>query len=230
MCFAYSTNFNKTTLTSQLKLQDLPDFKQEPAVKAFNQPQVPVIFGQNQLRVEIMRWGLVPHWVGSAIQAKEMVQNTYNARSETLDSKPSFKDAYINARCVIPAAGFFEWKHINSKRYPYYIYPAAQDIFYFAGLYSIYAGTATFTIITTNANSLMKEIHNAKQRQPAILTLNQVQHWLSCNMGKDQLPIIDSEAMKAHLVSPEISTASSFYSSASQEPFIYPELSQLNLF
>ena len=78
-----------------------------------------------------LRWGLVPAW------AKELSIGTrmINARSETVDSKPAFRDAFQQRRCLVVADGFFEWKKVGRKKYPFYITRVDERPFCMAGLW-----------------------------------------------------------------------------------------------
>ena len=138
----------------------------------------PVIVAHEQ-RVEavMMQWGLVPHW---ARDIKSM-HRPINARAENLADKPMFSDLLRTKRCLVPASGFFEWKEEWGRRIPFYIHKINDPVFAFAGLYDIWhnpAGTtlATYTIITTPANSIVAPIHH---RMPAILRQEDEIRWVS---------------------------------------------------
>ena len=132
---------------------------------------------------------------------------TLNARIETLNEKKSFKDIVQN-RCLIIADGFYEWQWRNnsgSKKEKYLITLPNEELFAFAGLYTQWTNfdntkLNSYTIITTQANKLMSEIHNTKQRMPVILKKEDEKHWLqgedynafkfpySCNLVATALP------------------------------------------
>ena len=69
-----------------------------------------------------MRWGLVPWWWKK--KTKE-TPATFNARAETVTSKPMFRDAFKRKRCLIPASGYYEWQATPTGKQPYYY--AARD-------------------------------------------------------------------------------------------------------
>ena len=100
---------------------------------------------------------------------------TFNARSESIDKKPSFSSSFRSKRCIIPVKGFFEWQHVGNEKIPWYIYHSENEILSIAGLYDEWIENntgevfSTFSIITTDANDLMAEIHNSAKRMPAIL-------------------------------------------------------------
>jgi putative SOS response-associated peptidase YedK len=106
-----------------------------------------------------------------------------NARIETIESLPSFKDTISN-RCLIPASRFYDWRHEGKTKIPYLILSNENEIFSFAGLYSDWmhpetkATLRTCTMLTTQANQTMQYIHNTKQRMPVILHQEDEENWL----------------------------------------------------
>ena len=104
-----------------------------------------------------------------------------NARCETLTEKPSFKQLLGTHRCLIPADGFYEWRRDGKGKVPMRIVMKDRQLFTFAGLWDVWRGDPedgelyTFTIITTNANALLRPIHN---RMPVIIDRLAATHWL----------------------------------------------------
>ncbi|MEF2964280.1 SOS response-associated peptidase [Paenibacillus sp. M1] len=139
--------------------------------------KVPAIVGSKAgNRLGELRWGLVPSWAKDDKIGSKMI----NARAETLTEKPAFGRLLSSRRCVIPADGFYEWRQNAGGKQPYRILMRDGGIFSFAGLYDIWTGPegdklATCTIITTEPNSLMAEIHN---RMPVILRREEEAAWL----------------------------------------------------
>jgi putative SOS response-associated peptidase YedK len=142
---------------------------------------VPVVVrhnGNNQL--VSYRWGLIPSWS----KDPSMGSNLINARAETVDKKPSFKNAFKNKRCLIVADGFYEWKKEGKSKDPLYFYLKSGRPFGFAGLYETWISPDkkeinTCTIITTDANQLIKPVHD---RMPVILPRDKEQVWLDSNV------------------------------------------------
>lgn len=156
------------------------------------------------IRVGPMRWGFVPHWAKSLAELK---QKPINARSETADTGPMFRDAFKSARCLVPATGFFEWQGSRPPKQPFYIRPVDQEIYSFAGLWSRWRDPggvelATFCILTTEANAVVKPIHD---RMPCILRPEEETDWLSPSQGvakaKSVLSQYPSDKTTAHPVS-----------------------------
>ncbi len=158
-----------------------------------------------------MQWGLVPH----STKDLKTVHPFINARAETLSEKPSFASLLKTKRCLVPASGFFEWKHEGTKKIPFYIHVNGQPLFAFAGLYDEWhdpAGTllATYTIITTEPNDLMATVHN---RMPAIISPDYEEGWLTgeqpgAGQLKEMLAPYPAEKMAMYPVSPLVNTPS----------------------
>ncbi|MGL5892104.1 MAG: SOS response-associated peptidase, partial [Bacteroidia bacterium] len=134
-------------------------------------------------KLELMRWGLIPHWATGSGQAAELAKQTLNARAETMFEKPSFRDSAAVRRCVIPVTGFYEWQTRGRTKIPYFIAPSAGSFFLLGGLHSTWTSPETgeiintFGIVTVAANPLMAEIHNTKQRMPLILPHGMINSW-----------------------------------------------------
>jgi putative SOS response-associated peptidase YedK len=119
-----------------------------------------------------------------------MAKTTFNARIETLSEKASFKSLIKRSRCIVSSTGFFEWKHENKQKIPHFIYPTNDSVLSLAGLYDSWMNPNSneilnsFTIITSEANDFMAEIHNSKKRMPLILNANDEESWLN---GEDEI-------------------------------------------
>lgn len=149
----------------------------------FDFPKIPIITNERPEIIQDYNWGLIPDWSKS----NDIRALTLNAKIETLDDKPSFKNV-IQQRCLVLANGFYEWQWRDSKgkiKVKYQIGIEDEALFAFAGLYSHWKNEQTdevvntFTIVTTEANSLMATIHNIKKRMPIILRPQDEQNWLN---------------------------------------------------
>lgn len=135
----------------------------------------------------LVHWGLIPSWSKDPSIGARMI----NARSETVEEKPSFRAAFRRRRCLIPTDGFYEWQRAAKGKQPYYITLEEGAPFAFAGLWETWVGpdgTAvdSCTILTTEANALMEPLHN---RMPVILDPADYALWLGtgAETPKDQL-------------------------------------------
>lgn len=127
--------------------------------------------GSRELRA--MRWGLTPRW------SKDGRAGPINARSETVASKPMFREAYRRRRCLAPMSGFYEWKRVGDARVPHYFWLLNDEVFCVAGLWERWEGEGeaveSFTILTTRANEAVAEVHD---RMPVIVRREDYGAWL----------------------------------------------------
>lgn len=123
------------------------------------------------------QWGLIPSWVKDP---KEL-QHPINAKAETAAIKPMFRHAYRKSRVLVPADAFYEWVAKDGKQ-PYLIKLKNGAPMGMGGLLEHWQGpegdVTTFTILTTNANSLMAKIHD---RMPVIIKPEDYATWLDTN-------------------------------------------------
>ena len=136
-------------------------------------------------RLEVLRWGLIPPWADDPQIGSRMI----NARSETAPEKPSFRRAFRERRCLIPADGFYEWQRTNGAKQPFYIHMEDGRPFAFAGLWESWGRGGegeirTCTILTTGANAVVGEIH---ERMPVIVAPDAYDVWLDPASERDEL-------------------------------------------
>lgn len=168
------------TLTSDIKEMQqrfgaIAKFEHHPAYNIAPSRDIPVVReGASGREIVPCRWGLVPHW-----SKPDSTYKAINARAETLAKKPFFRDAYRKRRCLIPANGFYEWKRENRHKQPYYFHLRDEELMAFAGLWEYWEGKdehlETCTIITTDANEIMKPVHD---RMPVIIAPDNYGDWL----------------------------------------------------
>src|ERR1035437_3334848 len=151
----------------------------------------PVIYHErHQPAMKLMRWGLIPSWAKD-----ESVGNAHiNARSETLQSRNAFREAFKHRRCLIPADSFYEWQEREGKRQPFRVMLKSGEPFCFAGLWERWIKPPSrdnaetdldeappsetiesFTIITRAANAAIAPLHD---RMPVIIAPNHFGWWL----------------------------------------------------
>jgi putative SOS response-associated peptidase YedK len=170
------------------------DFDIIPRYDARPTNHMPVIAQRNNAcQVQMMRWGLVPHWSKDG----KTEYSTFNAKAETLHTSKLFAPYFKSARCIIPADGFFEWKTFTAEtvvrgkpklveqKQKMFIRMKDRAPFMMAGLFSVWKNASgeefpTYTIITTSPNELVSEIHN---RMPVILDSKNYDVWLDRGMN-----------------------------------------------
>jgi putative SOS response-associated peptidase YedK len=176
---------------------------------AFSMPAHPVITDNDPDIIQMLEWGLIPHWARTVEQANDIRKGTFNARSDTIFSKPSFRSSILGRRCLVLADGFYEWREFQSKKYPYYIRLKDREAFSLAGIWDTWSSgeisKTTFSIITTDANPMMAQIHNTKKRMPVILRREDERRWLEKGLApaeiRSMLRPYDEREMESHTVS-----------------------------
>ena len=137
---------------------------------------------------EQMRWGLIPNWRSKSLQ--EMKLSTFNARAETVATKPMFRGAFKRNRCIIPASGYYEWQTTPGGKQPYYFTARDGSILLIAGLWDEWKDKESgkviksCTMIITEPNKVAAKVHD---RMPVLLSLNQLGPWLSGKAGTEVL-------------------------------------------
>lgn len=190
MCYQTKITKKKEEIAERFnaEINALNDYEPIEVCSAFDYPKTPIITNESPTKVQLYNWGLIPSWSND-----NSIRNyTLNARIETLAEKKSFKDVIQN-RCLIIADGFYEWQWRNktgSKKEKYLITLPNQELFAFAGIYTQWIDfnneiVNSYSIVTTQANDLMSEIHNTKQRMPVILKKQDEQNWLQGENHQD---------------------------------------------
>lgn len=168
-----------------------------------------VLNWQGKRQLIQMNWGLKPYWSRGKPKGPKLI----NVRSESLIQKPIFKPYVEHQRCLIPADGFFEWRHEGSHKIPYRSILKEGALFAFAGLWDCTPEaneTPSFScsILTTQANILLGQVHD---RMPVILPAQGEDLWLDSHphSKEELLPLLQpypSELMELFEVSSEVNS------------------------
>ena len=172
---------------------------------------VPVVILENGARhFRLMRWGLLPSWVKDPRQFTLLI----NARAETVQEKPAFRNAIRRRRCLIPADGYYEWKNADGRKQPYFIHPRGGGPIGFAGLAETWTGPNgeeldTIAIITAAASTGMSVLHH---RVPVTIAPDDFSRWLDCSAdnASDVMTLLrapDDGAFAWHPVSSAVNKA-----------------------
>ena len=157
-------------------------------------------------RAEPLRWGLIPHWA----KDPAIGQRLANARGESLDERPAFRDAFLGWRCLVPASGYYEWKSTGRVKQPWYLAPSDGTLFGLAGICALWQGpqgpVRSVALITTSANELSASIHD---RMPLVIAPEDYAAWLDPGNGdaarlKSLVRPYPAERMSARPVSPRV--------------------------
>jgi putative SOS response-associated peptidase YedK len=149
---------------------------------------VPVVIVENGSRhFKLMRWGLVPSWVKDPRKITLLI----NARSETINDKPAFKNAMRRRRCLIPADGYYEWQVSGGRKPPFFIQRRDGAMFGLAALAENWIGPSgeeieTVAIVTAAASADLAVVHH---RVPVTLMADDFAHWLDCS-SDDAAPVM----------------------------------------
>ncbi len=175
----------------------------------------PVVDAGSQAKITLQRWGLVPHWADS-----DDDWNLINARSESVDDKPVFREAFESRRCLVPAQGFYEWSDREGPSIPYRFVPRddPDDLLYLAGVYESWEpstsqsdlssygggtddadtgeagawfGDVRYSILTEPATRPVEEVHD---RMPVMLTSHELPTWLT-GEPKDARKLLDNHVV-----------------------------------
>lgn len=174
MCYRTSLKLYANALENEFRVKvsfEVP----EGEFNGFTFPETAVILNSDPDKVDLASWGLMPHWAKQDFKRA----NTLNARIETIAEKPSFR-SYAGNRCLVPVTSFFEWQWLDEKgkEKQKYEISTGGKVFAMGGIYAERNGVITYSIVTTEANELMAEIHNTKKRMPLVLTPENREYWL----------------------------------------------------
>ncbi len=152
--------------------------------------RIPVIVQRGDAReMELMLWGFVPR---NAKDTNSVFRyKTHQARSEDVFSKPTWQGVVRSQRCLIPANGFYEWRHSSEAKQAFYLHPTEQPLFAFAGIYSEWTDPqgvnhGICAIITTASDSGSDQIPS---RLPVIVQQDEQATWLDPTVDDTQVLI-----------------------------------------
>ena len=160
-------------------------------INGFSLPQIPVITNEKPNEIQLLYWGLIPHWIKNYNDAQQIRLKTLNARSETIAEKPSYKKLINKNHCLVIADGFYEWRSEGNIKNRYLIQKDDKKLFAFAGIWDSWRNKEngeminSFSIITQEANEFMSYIHNVKKRQPVILSKSDEKRWKNVKNYQD---------------------------------------------
>ncbi|HKU37110.1 MAG TPA: SOS response-associated peptidase [Polyangiales bacterium] len=195
-----------TELADEFGVQDnraglwLPHYNLAPTQLA------PVITNEPQRALAQMRFGLQPFWAKSNANNASMI----NARVETIATKPAYKKALVQRRCVIPVSGYYEWQKVGTKKQPVYIHAKNGKLIPLSGVWERWTTRdggviESFAIVTRAAEGFMRDIHD---RMPLEVPRDQLDLWLDPkeHSAEELTPILDAASGTDHLVFHPVAT------------------------
>ncbi|MBL8148785.1 MAG: SOS response-associated peptidase [Blastocatellia bacterium] len=183
MCGRFTLQHSTAEVAERFEVQEIA-FQLTPRYNIAPSQQIAAIVAQTPTtrKLEQFKWGLVPSWAKEPTIGNRMI----NARAETLTEKASFKKAFIQRRCIIPADGFYEWTGEGRSRKPLYIQRIDRKLFGLAGLWEEWRAPdsstlRSCTIITVEPNRFISAIHH---RMAVILMPEDEAAWLNPDLNK----------------------------------------------
>jgi putative SOS response-associated peptidase YedK len=212
MCGRFAQRSDPKRLAREFKVAEVPNVEARYNI-APTQDILSVRRTEDGREAAMLKWGLVPSWAKDISIGSKLI----NARSETVTEKPSFREAFMKRRCIIPADGFYEWQRTGGKKQPYFFRMQDQHPFGFAGLWEKWKAIdgqvlETCIILTTEANEVLQPVHD---RMPVILHSDDYDLWLDDDTRKLDLimellcPYPSSE-MISYPVSTQVNNTSNF--------------------
>lgn len=183
MCGRYTITSDAAALAEHFSLPALAiDWR--PRFNVAPSQSVPIVRLDNAARRQLISvvWGLLPPWVRDPRRAARPI----NARAETVEEKPYFRQAWRQRRCLVVADGFYEWQRRRAGKQPYWLRPASGGPLAFAGLWERWTASPAGEVIescallTTRANAVVQSIH---ERMPVILPPSAYARWLAPTAG-----------------------------------------------
>ena len=178
MCGRYASPARRRRSAGCFAIRSSPTFPPRYNV-APTQPVPIVRMVSGERHFALVRWGLIPSWVKDPKTFTLLI----NARGESVNEKPAFRNAMKRRRCLFPADGFYEWKGEAGRKRPYFARLKSGGPLAFAGLWETWTGPngeemETAAIITTEANREMAQVHH---RAPVIVPPEAFDFWLDCD-------------------------------------------------
>ena len=173
-----------------------------PIYNASPGQRLPVILDAEPGKIRSVLWGIKAQWEGRS--ARMLI----NARAETVNRLPRFRDCFRQRRCLVFADGFYEWKATREGRQPYRIALKTEEPFALAGIWQETGGEPAYVILTTDSNAVTRPIHD---RMPVILERREHGPWLDRDLPvPDVLNLLDpypEGAMRAYEVSRAVNSS-----------------------
>ena len=186
MCGRFTLGATAATLAAQFDLANVPTWT--PRYNIAPTQEVLVVLQpspQANREARLHRWGLIPPWAKDPSIGNRMI----NARAETVATKPAFRRAFKERRCLLLADGLYEWQRQERRKQPFYIRLRGGRPFAFAGLWEHWEGSEgmaiqSCTILTTTSNEVVGRIHD---RMPVILNPTDYDRWLDPSIQEPEV-------------------------------------------
>ena len=177
MCGRFALVTPPMALRQFVEFVNLPNI--EPRYNITPGQPISLIRANTEARFEPVHWGLVPGWARADYMSRPGARPQINARAETVQTKPSFKNAFRRRRALMPADGFYEWERKSGQ--PYLIRRENAQPFFMAAIWDVWTGpdgseVEGCAVVTVEASENLAHIHH---RMPAMIAPADAQDWLS---------------------------------------------------
>jgi putative SOS response-associated peptidase YedK len=185
VCGRYTLKSSGEALARHFELREVPQFAPRYNIAPSQDVRVVRVDAGGERTLRQHRWGLVPFWAESAAVGNRMI----NARSETAATKPAFREALRQRRCLVPMDGFYEWKRSGPRPGPRWFSAPDGELWGVAGLWERWRDPAgsellSCTLLTTDANAAVAEVHD---RMPVVLSPRDYATWLDPDLTDTKL-------------------------------------------
>lgn len=206
MCGRYEYDPETGELERLHKIKENTGYDFKPNFNTAPTQVMPVLtYSGGDLVLQPMKWGIHRH-IGPKVE-----KDIFNTRADKASS-PFWSKTIREGRCLIPATGFYEWKITDGSKQPYYIHLKKAHLYMFAGIYSMdTAGNLTYSIMTTEPNKEMSDIHN---RMPVILHHEDDMQWITSETEADFSPLLvplEDGALELYPISTEVNSVKNNY-------------------
>jgi putative SOS response-associated peptidase YedK len=211
MCVRFTKNYTWQQIHAMYQLlrpAAIPNM--QPSFNVCPTDPVDIVVGKDALReLQTVRWGLIPFWWNKP--SKELRLATFNARVETVSTKPFFREPFKSKRCLMPMSGYYEWQATSHGKQPWY-FTARDDspVLTAAALWDQWKNKDTgeyiksCSMIITEPNEFVAEVHD---RMPALLMPEQFDHWLSGDMSVEELVPAPNDYLQRWAVSKRVNSS-----------------------
>jgi len=211
MCGRFTRQYTWQQLHALYRLsvpEAIPNFQPDYNVCPTDPADI-VVPNDDKRELQRVRWGLIPFWWSKPL--KELRLATFNARVETVTTKPFFREPFKTKRCLLPLSGYYEWQDTSGGKQPWYF--TARDgapLITAAGLWDQLKNRETgeriksCTMIITEPNAFVAEVHD---RMPVLLQPEQFDHWLSGDMTVEELKPAPNDYLQRWMVSKRVNSS-----------------------
>lgn len=209
MCGRFTRSYTWAQLHALYSLNTPPASNLQPRYNICPTTPIDTVVENAGVRtLETMRWGIIPRWFGKPL--KEWKVASFNARVETVTTKPAFKEAFRRHRCLIPASGYYEWQDTPDGKQPYHFTRRDGELITIAGIWDEWRNPETKELLHSCAmiigapNRFVAEVHD---RMPMILEKDQFAPWLSGAAGLEALKPAAEDVLERCPVSRRVNSA-----------------------